>query len=72
MENLIELLDKKTPQLPDWKFRELVVEKINEIAAVLNNKTNDEKIVEETEEEREERERLGNQHANSGNGNPSI
>jgi hypothetical protein len=50
---LIELLNKNTSQLPDWKFRELIVEKINEIATVLNNEINDKQIKKDMDEEAE-------------------
>jgi len=33
----IELLAKNIAQLPDWQYREIVVEKINEIISFINN-----------------------------------
>lgn len=52
MENQIELLNKNTSQLADWQFREVVVDKINQIISKLNQPTdNDEEDEEEDEEE---------------------
>ena len=37
--NLIELLKKNTAQLADWQFKEILVEKINEVIIKVNQLT---------------------------------
>lgn len=63
--NLIEPLKKNTSQLADWQFREIVVEKINEVIVKLNQVTtfidykdgNDEEEAEKAEAQRLEEEK---------------
>jgi len=64
-EKPIELLNGKTAQLPDWQFREMIVEKINEIIIFINDNTvvsneeqeNEEEILKKDEEEKVEKEK---------------
>jgi len=50
---LIELLAKNTSLLADWQYREIVVEKINEIINFINNsdKKNSDEIIKKFQEE---------------------
>jgi len=58
IEKPIELLNGKTAQLPDWQFREMIVEKINEIIVFINDNTiiSDEEREDEGEKSRKEEE----------------
>lgn len=62
---LIKLLSPKTAQLADWQFREAVVEKINEIAIFINERTGEsiDDELESRKEKEEEEERIAKEKA---------